>query len=1571
MKHTKKKKLLAFVLCMILVLSTGISAFAYDDVDGLNGKTGCQAMTLTQEMKNVDGQTIGTVYADIPENAFYLDDPSDEITMDLTRVENEEDIADAIQSGLKENETLTDTIMGQVDFKVNGVSAEPKVAIALRFENLNMDPENATAFSYDASVKTIGKTVVAAEEGQALQISADKNQIYGFYTTETVSEEENAAEPVALNDDVATVATGDSTYTIAATKQLQVHVTYRVNDKDKTKLFAGKTYTLNKGGTLNLAAQKSDNYTVASVYKADEDGNATGNALSLKQDDKIAESLSENTNYCVFYQATTDNNFSGNVTFYDYQINPPSGQKSINDPSNYVTDSGVAAVDRRFAMGGDDAYRRSGEGYSVYKNYNDGQGDVDINEWAEARDSYIYKNIITGVNVDTGALVMDTNKNGEQIVEPGLFTATNAGDRLGKQIYADFKLNFNRTGNEYRLSAVKNGDNRTVVSDMSSFFPLDAKAYRGKENNGGEAYNDTNHNYYFGMRYDIQFRLKDYIGALTYSFSGDDDLWVVMDGNRVVVDVGGIHDKKDGNVDLWTVLLGQETYTDAEKEAYVAEHGMDTHRLTVLYLERGGFKSNCNMTYVLPNSSIVNPGEIQNTSLTFTKTDAETGTGLEGAEFGVYDDEALTSSLGTIKSDENGNVTLSNLSYGEVYYLKETKAPSGYVAGNTVYKVVVEPQGGTTTAKMFAVGDKDETAVTDVPNAKANWEQSKTAQLVDWNARTYDITLSASSLVKTAETTERPVDVSLVIDTSGSMCWDASYELIGERKLSELDTSKTYYYFYDNTWYELEYGRKYSSNGYNYKNRTGWHSRYAGYNDMGWSYKGDGNSNSKYTVYSKKDSEKSRIQAVKDAAKSFVSNLRTTSPNSRVSVTGFSRSVNTNTSLLRVGVENEYNQIISAINGLGSDGGTYQHLGLNAAKSKLDASNTADKYVVLLTDGTSEAPESAVRSATAVKDAGIKLMTIGVSLTETTQKWLAGLSSGEGYSFNASSTQEINQAFAFVSQTIEDTLPISGAVVRDYIDPRFELVTSEADIAAMGGEIKTDETGQTYIEWNNAVIGKKGTDGTPGWRKTIQVKAKDTYIGGNDVLTNGPKSGITVGTDDRKFNQPTVNVKVDFNVNNGEKTIFKGDKPGDYIDEAKLNEVTKLKSTTGTEYTMLDDVTITTKWYKDAACTDEISKTEILNTPLTEETVYCAKVTVTPKKDGTASAANSIGDKNGNCTQDGKKYYAVASDGVTKKDGTYTIRLVSGAINITKKLETAPDTEKEFNFTITRTDVTPNQEIAIVKVTVAADQTTGTLADDELEKVSNLARGTYVVTENETSGYDVKGILEGPSTNCQIAGKTDDSITFVMGRDNTGKDVIGMDKDGNTTESTYDRPAGRLGVVEYTNEEVTNGWGIKKVSASSDNPYLYLEGAKFKLTSTADDSVAYYGKSNQDGLLIWYNTEACADTDQVTTLPKGTYTMEEKTAPAGYVRSAETWEVKIMRNGTLKSITSSNGTIKTVSGKVNGKDVVYYLYQNEALYELPSNGGTGIFLYMIGGMLLMGAAAWILYKNKRREVLKG
>ena len=122
MKSNTKKRLIAFMLCMVLVLSSATSAFADDNVDGFNDKTGCQAMTLTQEMKNADDQTIGTVYADIPENAFYLDDPSDEITMDLAKVENEESILDAIQSNLKGKQVIICTLIFQKEPPVDQVA---------------------------------------------------------------------------------------------------------------------------------------------------------------------------------------------------------------------------------------------------------------------------------------------------------------------------------------------------------------------------------------------------------------------------------------------------------------------------------------------------------------------------------------------------------------------------------------------------------------------------------------------------------------------------------------------------------------------------------------------------------------------------------------------------------------------------------------------------------------------------------------------------------------------------------------------------------------------------------------------------------------------------------------------------------------------------------------------------------------------------------------------------------------------------------------------------------------------------------------------------------------------------------------------------------------------------------------------------------------------------------------------------------------------------------------------------------------------------------------------------------
>ena len=54
---------------------------------------------------------------------------------------------------------------------------------------------------------------------------------------------------------------------------------------------------------------------------------------------------------------------------------------------------------------------------------------------------------------------------------------------------------------------------------------------------------------------------------------------------------------------------------------------------------------------------------------------------------------------------------------------------------------------------------------------------------------------------------------------------------------------------------------------------------------------------------------------------------------------------------------------------------------------------------------------------------------------------------------------------------------------------------------------------------------------------------------------------------------------------------------------------------------------------------------------------------------------------------------------------------------------------------------------------------------------------------------------------------------------------------------------------------------------------------------------------------------------------------------------------------------------------VDESDDGAFFIENIKLYSLPSTGGSGIYWYMISGMVLMSTAAWILYKNKCKEVL--
>lgn len=1442
---------------------------------------------------------------------------------------------------------------------------------------------------------------------------------------------ENMDGSVAKNGDVEFETTHFSTYVIVNKKNdgtIDVTVEHYDN-ATHNKIYADdKWENLTVGQQVNC--KKAVNWDIDHVEVITNSGET---APTPDSSGKIY--LAQNATVKVYYNPSTGTTV-GQPTFYDYTVKAVAdkqtwqyGYPSINQNDSYSSN----ASSQRITMG---AYTHQYGNKYQYTWSKDGHL---VNDWTES--DAVIKGLLKGIDQNNSVVF--------NYQEPGLFVNSDKNDNAtGKslrKVYTDFNLGFERSGDTYTLKEVNNSSGKDVAKEHgydyktgNNFFPLDEVTYEEhskkykSDSNITETYNGP-HNYYFGMRCEISFKLKDYIGDLNYSFKGDDDMWVVLDGGKttengtvdygnVIIDLGGIHNAASADVDLWEKLFGPE-YANGASDKYgkraslTEEQKEEEHTLTVLYLERGAGLSNCKMNFTLPYAEVSSVTTTDLAKLTFTKVKKDEKTPLPGAVFKLYTDDTCTTELKTATSGADGKVTFDKLFPG-TYYMKEVQAPNGYVASNEVWTVDVTEGNETATLK-----DSSNNTVTSIVNEtpeeiiNSSMTTSKTAKVKDWNQRTYDITINATSTSTSPiiETKTPEADIMLVLDVSGSMgdeITSYSYDIEGDNTStvrSELYTGSSSYYIYvDGSYKKMKY--RWDRNNREY--------RWFVYDDEKW-YDATDSKYSNCKIYTRTSSTETKLVALKNAVNQFIDDTAKKSPNSKIGITVFSSTNNKNNkpygdhgksvNLEKVGNEDSanVNALKGFVNELNANGGTDPAVGLKDAKDKLDATNDDNpKYVVLFTDG-KPTGDGAYWNSTAQKNAETQaselktgrrnnvdnaknpytVYTIGFALNDEEDRAKTFLSGGEydgkKYPGIASSSDcaktaddaaSLTQIFQSISSTINKNVDITGATITDVIDSRFEIVDGGNVITETnfeggkytlenGGIVTKRNDGTYQVQWTDQTI-KHTTDGTNGWSRTITVKAKDSFIGGNNIPTNvHPDSKISVGDLEKVLDQPTVNVKVNLVVKDKEITIYKGD-----TTVPTVTDIQNAMFTSGTTSYVNGTISandasgrITYKWYKKDANESkvEIAESEVTNviqTAPADTTEYYLEVIYSPAEKPSA-------DSNTNTTTSDGIAHSVGNEKAHNKNnnenlyGTYKINVISGQIQIIKNVTEASTEARTFTFNVVKDSDGNAVSGSPLKVTVEANKTSG------VAKLENLPRGSYTVTEADAEGYTIQAfdvVTTGDEqTDCQSSSDNNNrAITFILGNNKKGINVI-------TNDYTYtlDNGGGVKGVASYTNEMVTN-LDLKK----TDNNGTNLNGAKFELKKK--DSQGNWSPV-QDGYNNFEVLNSGENSVELKKLTSGNYKLKEITAPTGYmVLSSEIYFKVAQGNVTLTDAQGNDLTEDSAhpmwSLATDSKTPVLTI-ENQKVYSLPESGGPGTYGFTISGVAILATALLLFINNKRRE----
>ena len=511
-------------------------------------------------------------------------------------------------------------------------------------------------------------------------------------------------------------------------------------------------------------------------------------------------------------------------------------------------------------------------------------------------------------------------------------------------------------------------------------------------------------------------------------------------------------------------------------------------------------------------------------------------------------------------------------------------------------------------------------------------------------------------------------------------------------------------------------------------------------------------------------SRKTKMEVLKDTAKDFISQLSEQSPASQVSVVSYASDSKTNIGLTSLDTRENIQSLNRAIDKLRASGATRSDLGLEDAYSVLGAADSGNKqFVIFLTDGEpnsysgfdreiaarAESTASIIKGKDLIKrgsrifgdyddrlDYGpnhnidwefegdplnAEIFSIGIlknwsSQSQRVHEYLDYIDSQHSAAL-ADTEQALQDIFDAITHQIAVT-----ATVSDVLDSRFEL-TAEQKVAFDTAGVTYTENGDgtTTIVWTDKNLSRDG------WQASIEVKAKDSFIGDNNVPTNAAGSGVSVdGVLVAPFASPTVNVRrLKLKSQDVDKTIFYGDslRQTGVTDEAELeammlgwDDAENIRPSIGDVFDAPYNQGLIKKAWQPEPCTPE----ELDKIP-DSGTVYKLSVTQSVNPPTEASTNSSSGN------------ISVADDSLS---GHYTVHVVKGQLDIAKKIDaqytsdTRPNTNQSFVFKIERRDELsgPVQDTFYEVISFAANEDTKV----KTSTVRGLRKGYYTVKEEDS-----------------------------------------------------------------------------------------------------------------------------------------------------------------------------------------------------------------------------------------------